>query len=326
MRCGVWGMGVDGCGERRRAARLRAGDRVAVVAPGGPVAPAELAAGIALLESWGLAVVRGRHLGDRHARLPYLAGEDRDRAADLQAAWCDPDLAAVFCARGGYGCLRTLRHLDLAAMAAATTARPKVFAGSSDVTALHAVLGPGMDLVTLYAPMVATAAFAEPTTHEHLRRTLFEPEATMVLSGPATEPLVEPLGGGRATGVIAGGNLSLLVSGLGVPGVPPPPDGAIAVIEDVCEAAYRVDHFLTHLLRAGWFDRIAGVALGSWHGCGPLAEIRAVAEDRLGPLGVPVLWELGFGHGARQLTVPLGAVAELDAGAGTLTLRRPALA
>jgi muramoyltetrapeptide carboxypeptidase len=170
--------------------------------------------------------------------------------------------------------------------------------------------------------MIATAAFGVPETHEHLRRTLFEPEVTTVLGGPAAEPLV----GGRASGVTAGGTLSLLVSGMGVGDVPPPPDGAIALIEDVDEAPYRVDHFLTHLLRAGWFDGVAGVALGSWQSCGSLDEVRAVVTDRLGPLGVPVVWELGFGHGPCQLTLPLGVAADLDADAGTLTLLEPALA
>ena len=294
---------------------------MAVVAPAGPVAREHLEAGIARLNSWGLEVVRGEHLTDRHPALPYLAGEDRDRADDLQRAWCDPQIAAVLCARGGYGCLRTLRHLDLDAMAEAAKHHPKILAGSSDVTALHAVLGPSCDLVTLLSPMIATPAFGVTDTHEHLRRTLFESESVTVLRGPCAEPLV----GGRATGVTAGGTLSLLVSGLGVPTVGPPPAGAIAVLEDVDEAPYRIDHYLTHLLRGGWFDHVAGIALGSWHSCGPLPEVREVVLDRLAPLGVPVVWELGFGHGTPQLTIPLGAVATLDADAGTLTLLQPAL-
>jgi len=308
--------------QRRRPGRLRPGDRVAVVAPAGPVSDGLLDGGLAVLRSWGLDVVTGEHVRGRHRTLRYLAGDDEHRAEDLRRAWCDPSVSAVFCARGGYGCLRTLQHLDLdlAAMAAQP---PKIFVGSSDVTALHSVLGPRCGLVTLFGPMIGTAAFVDhPGNREHLRRTLFEPESTTVLSGPAVEPLV----GGTARGVTAGGNLSLLVSGLGVPGTPAPPRGAIALVEDVDEAPYRVDHFLTHLLRAGWFDEVAGIALGSWHSCGPPGEVRDVVLDRLGPLGVPVVWELGFGHGDHQLTVPLGVPAELDADAGTLTLDRPALA
>jgi muramoyltetrapeptide carboxypeptidase len=132
--------------------RLRAGSRVAVVAPAGPVPEEPLYRGIAVLESWGLRVELGKHVLDRHSRLPYLAGADADRAADLQRAWCDPGVDAVFCARGGYGCQRMVDLLDWDAMAAAG---PKVFAGSSDVTALHEAIGTHLGMVTLFSPMIA---------------------------------------------------------------------------------------------------------------------------------------------------------------------------
>jgi len=176
------------------------------------------------------------------------------------------------------------------------------------------VLGPRCGLVTLFGPMIATKAVADdPAAREGLRRALFDPPAVLH-GGPDARALV----GGRARGVTVGGTLSLLVSGLGVPGVPRPPDGAIALLEDVTEAPYRIDHFLTHLLRAGWFDRVAGIALGSWQDCGPPDQVRDVVLDRLGGLGVPLVEEMGFGHCRGQLTVPLGAEVELDADATTL--------
>lgn len=92
------------------------------------------------------------------------------------------------------------------------------------------------------------------------------------------------------------------------------------------EETYRLDRYLTQLLRAGWFDGVAGILLGSWADCGPSAEVRALLADRLGGLGVPIVEEFGFGHGAGALTMPLGVRAELDADAGTLTLEEPALA
>lgn len=70
---------------------------------------------------------------------------------------------------------------------------------------------------------------------------------------------------------------------------------------------------------------MSGVALGSWEECGPYEEVRAVLRERLGPLGVPVAEEFGFGHGDGALTMPFGLAAELDAEAGTLTLEVPAL-
>jgi muramoyltetrapeptide carboxypeptidase len=296
----------------RRAVRpLRAGDRVAVVAPAGPVPADLLVRGRAVLESWGLQVRVTWAGGARDDRLPYLAADDATRAELLQRAWCDPDVDAVLCARGGYGALRVLDLLDWGAMAAAG---PKLFVGSSDNTALHAVLGPRCGLVTLFGPMVATRAVtADRDAREGLRRALFDPPAVL-RGGPRARSLV----GGRATGVTVGGTLSLLAATLGAPGVPPPPDGAVALLEDVTEAPYRIDRLLTQLLRAGWFDRVAGIALGSWKECGPPDAVREVVLDRLGGLGVPLVEELGFGHCTAQLTVPLGAQVELDADAATL--------
>jgi muramoyltetrapeptide carboxypeptidase len=298
---------------RRSVRPLRAGDRVVVVAPAGPVSPRLLARGVAVLESWGLDVEVACD-ARRDARLPYLAADDAARTRLLQRAWCDPDVDAVLCARGGYGALRVLDLLDWDAMAAAG---PKHFVGSSDNTALHALLGPRCGLVTLFGPMVATPAVtADPHAREGLRRALFDPP-TELRGGPRARALV----GGRATGVTVGGTLSLLASTLGAPGLPPPPDGAIALLEDVTESPYRIDRLLTQLLRAGWFDRVAGIALGSWKECGPPEEVRDVVLDRLGPLGVPLVEEMGFGHCRGQLTVPLSADVELDADAAILRLR-----
>jgi muramoyltetrapeptide carboxypeptidase len=98
------------------------------------------------------------------------------------------------------------------------------------------------------------------------------------------------------------------------------------MIEDVGEEPYRVDRILTQLLRSGWLDGVAGIALGSWEGCGPYEQLRPVLADRLGGLGVPVVEQFGFGHGEAGLTIPLGVGAELDADTGTLTLDAPALA
>ncbi|UVS79391.1 putative murein peptide carboxypeptidase [Actinokineospora sp. UTMC 2448] len=303
---------------RMRPPRLREGSLVAVVAPAGPVERARLAEGVAALESWGLRVRVGEHVLDRHPRLPYLAGTDADRAADLQDAWCDPAVEAVVCARGGYGCQRLVDLLDWAALAAAG---PKVLAGSSDVTALHAAFGANLDLVTLFAPMVAGKLF-DAGAREHLRATLFDPESTVVLTGPRVSTAEH----GVAEGVTCGGTLSLLAADVGSLDAAPPPDGSILLLEDVGEDPYRVDRLLTQLLRAGWFTGVTGVALGSWAECGEPREVYAVVADLLGGLGVPMVWELGFGHCPEQLTVPLGVSARLDADDGTLTLAEPALA
>ena len=150
--------------------------------------PDRLRSGTALLESWGLTVRLGDHVLDRDPTYPFLAGTDADRAADLQRAWCDPDVAAVFVARGGSGAARLIDRLDWAAMKAAG---PKLLVGFSDVTALSEAVATRLGLVSLFGPMPATVALGElppdEAAAEHLRRTLFEPDMARVVFGEGAQ-------------------------------------------------------------------------------------------------------------------------------------------
>jgi muramoyltetrapeptide carboxypeptidase len=297
---------------------LRPGQHVAVVAPAGPIPDGLLDAGVAWLREWGLDVTIGEHVTARHPTLDYLAGSDADRAEDLRRAWCDPDVAAVFCARGGYGCLRVLPHLDWAALASAA---PTPLIGSSDVTALHHAFTARLGTPCVFGPMPATSSFTtDATTRDALYRCLFG-TGPCVVTGVEAAPLA-PGTGGVARGVAAGGTASLLVSLAGLPGPEgrPPPDGSILLLEDITESPYRLDRIITQLMLAGWLDTVAGIALGSWTRCGPPARVRAMLTDRLAPLGVPVAWGLEFGHCEGQASIRLGAPAVLDADAGRLTV------
>ncbi|WP_225835659.1 LD-carboxypeptidase [Streptomyces sp. NK08204] len=304
--------------ELVRPARLAPGARVTVVATSGPVPEERLQAGLDVLRGWDLDPVPAPHVLDRHGRFPYLAGTDADRAADFQQAWCDPAVDAVLCARGGYGVQRIIDLLDWDAMRAAG---PKVFVGFSDTTVLHEAFATRLGLATLYGPMAAGVDFIKNERAQgHLRATLFAPETVRTIDsgGSALVP-------GRARGVTLGGCLCLLAAERGVPGARPSARGGLLCLEDVGEETYRLDRYLTQLLRSGWFDGVHGVLLGSWAACDPYEQVRPMLADRLGGLGVPVLEESGFGHCEGALTVPFGVMAELDADAGTLTLDEPAL-
>jgi muramoyltetrapeptide carboxypeptidase len=294
---------------------------VAVVAPSGPVPEERLQAGLDVLRGWDLDPVVAPHVLGRHREFDYLAGTDAQRAADLRNAWCDPAVAAVLCARGGYGAQRMVDLLDWEAMRAAG---PKVFAGFSDITVLHQAFATRLGLATLYGPAAAGVDFLKNArAQEHLRATLFEPESVRTVT--AVPPGGTELVPGRARGVTLGGCLSLLASDLGTPHALAGARGGLLLIEDVGESPYRVDRYLTQLLRSGWLDGVAGIVLGSWAACGPYEELRAVLADRLGGLGVPVVEQFGFGHCEGALTMPLGVSAELDASTGTLTFDAPAL-
>lgn len=304
--------------ELLRPSRLAPGARVAVVAPSGPVPEERVQAGLDVLRGWDLDPVVAPHVLDRHGVFDYLAGTDADRAADLEAAWCDPSVDAVLCARGGYGAQRMVDLLDWDAMRAAG---PKVFVGFSDITVLHQAFANRLGLVTLHGPAAAGIDFIKHArAQEHLKATLFAPETVRTLVSDGTA-----LVAGRTRGVTLGGCLSMLASDLGTPHAHEGARGGLLLIEDVGERAYRIDRMLTQLLRSGWLDGVTGIALGSWVKCGPYEEVRAVLVDRLGDLGVPVVEEFGFGHCEGALTIPFGVTAELDADAGTLTLDEPAL-
>lgn len=280
---------------------LRRGDRVALVSPAGPAPAGLVAAGVAVLRSWGL-TVDTPNLPTHD--LPYLAGSDAMRALEFEGAFRDPDIKAVMCVRGGYG---SLRMADLIGW---QRLPDKLFVGSSDATVLHAELQ-AQGRASLWGPMPGTEAFVnDKVAQQRLRRALFAPE-WLFKAGSAMAP-------GQARGVLAGGNLSLLAASIGGPRFVPP-ENAIMLLEDVAEEPYRVDRMLTQLYRAGFFDGVAGIVLGSWTGCG---DVRPVLVDRLTSLKVPVLENFGFGHCAGQLSLPLGVQAELDADLGTLTIVR----
>lgn len=276
---------------------LGPGSVVRVVAPAGPVDPGRLAAGTEIIASWGLTVELGEQVLAVDDRLPYLAGADALRAADLTAAWTDPGVAAVWAARGGYGSQRMLDLLDWPLLRAAGR---KYLVGFSDVTALHGRLGRELDQVTVHGPGVtALSQLRDSPSVESLRQLLLNPPkpGTVLTEG-------RTLVGGEAVGRLWGGNLTLLASDVGVE--PAPVEDVVLVVEEVTEPAYRIDRLLTQLLRSGMLDRVRGVLVGEIGAGSP------VVAERLGGRRTPVLVDVPVGHGDRNLALPLGAQVRLD--------------
>ncbi|WP_127508213.1 S66 peptidase family protein [Actinoplanes solisilvae] len=281
---------------------LHPGDLVQLVAPSGWIGPERAAAAIETLTGWGLRARLGEHAMKTWF---YLAGTDEQRRADLDAAFRDPEVRAVFCLRGGYGAQRIVDDLDYAAV----RADPKPLLGFSDITALHVALWCEAHLATLHTP---------PLVHfdERTRRALMTSDPIVVAADP--EGVRVP---GRAEGILLGGNLTVLAA---TAGTRHRPDltGAILLIETVDEEPYRVDRSLVQLKRSGWFDGLAGVAVGQFTNCtddGPTPTVQQVLAEQLTSLGIPVLGGLPLGHGDTPATVPLGVPAVLDVDAGTLT-------
>ncbi|BBH68644.1 peptidase S66 [Actinoplanes sp. OR16] len=270
---------------------LRPGELVALVSPAGPVDAGRAEAAARVLAGWGLRYRFGRHALGRDG---LFSGTDEQRLADLDDALRDPQVRGVICLRGGYGVQRIVDRVDFAAL----RRDPKLIMGFSDVTALHAALWRTTGLVSVHGPTGASL----PASAEEARRVL-------MTADPVTLHGVKSAG--SATGVLLGGNLTMLATSAGTP------DqldlrGAILLLEETNEAAYRVDRMLVQLRRSGGLDGLAGVAVGT-------GLPREIIEEHF---AVPALFGLPVGHGQRQSAVPLGAPAHLDAGAGTLTVYR----
>jgi muramoyltetrapeptide carboxypeptidase len=305
-----------------RAPALRPGDVISVVAPAGPPDRARVERGLAALEQRGF---RLRTYGPLFAGRGYLAADDEERLRQLNAALRDPETAAVFPARGGYGCARLLAGLDYQALAR----RPKIVVGFSDLTALHAAIDARLGLVTFHSPNLQDGLGAEAglsdladkwfwraVLAEAYRRDDAGTGYAVELDGPAADRL-RTLVPGVARGRLCGGNLAVFA---GLAGSPYLPDlaGRILVVEDVGEAPYRIDRFLAQLRLSGALERIAGALLGQFTDCEPNAgspslNVEETLHDYFGRLSVPVLAGFPLGHTRAHVTLPLGAPVEVDA-------------
>lgn len=300
--------------SRVRPPALRHGDAVAVVSPSSPVPWERLDAGVALLSSWGLQPREGRHARAVHG---HLAGTDAQRAADLNAAFRDPEVRAVWATRGGYGLTRLLDRLDWAALAH----DPKLLIGFSDTTALLVAAHRRIGLVGLHGQFVARLHLLDPGARRWLRNLVFAtPEA--VDAAVSGTPVVG--GSGRVTGPLVGGNLAVLAALAGTSDALRV-HGCIVLLEEVNEAPYAVDRLLTQLLRSGGLDGAGGVVVATGVGCepapgAPSATFDEVILERLGDLGVPVLTGLPVGHSNHQRALVHGGHVTLDAAQGALEM------
>jgi muramoyltetrapeptide carboxypeptidase len=303
----------------RKPPRLREGDLVGVVSPASSWENrSEILRGVAALEAWGLRVRLGAHANDRHG---YMAGRDEDRAADLNAMMADPEVRAVICLQGGYGSPRLVPLLDEAAFRASS----KALCGYSDITMLHLAMERWSNTISFYSNGAVGLGAADVTefSKASLKRALFSDEPYGPIAPDPDDPYVRTIVGGRATGRLTGGCAGLISSAIGTR-LQPDFRGRIVVLEEIELEGYWMDGYLTHLRNAGLFEGAVGIVVGDiktkWSG--GIAELSAedIVEEVLGPLGLPTIFGLPIGHNKHHATVPLGALATLDADAGTLVV------
>jgi len=277
------------------------------------------------LEALGLKTRVGAHLLDRHG---YLAGDDRARAQDINAAFADPSVAAVVAIRGGWGSARVLPYLDYDVIGR----HPKVILGFSDLTALLLAIHAKTGLVTFHGPL----GLGQWDTYslDYYKRVLFSGEPVTYSNKKDLSPRnaliqvdyrTQTITPGTARGRLLGGNLTVLTTILGSPYLPDW-NGCIFFCEDTHEDLYRIDRMLTQLKLAGVLSKIKGFIFGGCFQCNPgdnnygALTLEEIFADHIKPLGVPAWSGAMIGHGQPQWTVPEGAQVEIDAAAGTMRL------
>lgn len=298
--------------------RLNPGDTIAIIAPASCVDDNRIAGAKAVLESRGYQALVSADLKDSYG---YLAGgSDQARADAFVNAFIDQNVKGIICARGGYGTMRILPLIDWSAV----RKNPKFFCGFSDITALHSALHKEAGFVTYHGgpmPRWENQAANEWNDNSFWHAVENGPELG-IIAGVPNGPPVETLVGGEATGILEGGNLTLLAA---LCGTRWQVDlcGKILLVEDISEAPYRIDRSLTQMLLSGALDRIAGIVFGHSPSCERSADdegfsLREVIMDRLGAFGVPLIYGFPCGHSDYRATIPLGRTVKLNANSGTL--------
>ncbi len=291
---------------------LKPGDTIAIVAPAGILKNRDksISKAMEIASSWGLHPILGKHL---YAKNHHFAGTDSQRAEDFQNAMDDSSIKAIWCARGGYGSMRILDKLDFNNF----KKNPKWVVGFSDITAFHGKLDQ-LGIQSIHGMMAAglelSKELSEDTQEniESLRKALFG------------EPLIYQLGPssynrkGTATGVMVGGNLSLLQASL-QSDANLDTTGKILFLEEIGEYRYSIDRMLYSLKRAGYFDGLAALVVGE------ISKVRTnttpfgmtneeLILDVVKECDFPILFNFPAGHGDENRTMVFGQRVILDVG------------
>jgi muramoyltetrapeptide carboxypeptidase len=289
---------------------LSAGDTIAIVPTARSISSDELAAGVALAQSWGLKVRLSAGVGRKHFQ---QAGTIAQRTADLQATIDDPTVKAIWCARGGYGTVHLMEGLDLSALRRA----PKWIVGFSDITVLHNTLQ-CMGIASLHAQMPFNIASKTPACKETLRQALFG-EAFTVSGGRGHRS-------GTFEGEIVGGNLSLLYALRGTP-FDIDPRGKILFLEDLDELRYHMDRMIRNLKLSGWFRDLEGLIIGGMTDMrdknpeDPFGqEVEEMIAEAAAPWPYPVCFGFPAGHIEDNRALIMGVKAKLNVTANGATL------
>lgn len=301
---------------------LKRGDTIGIVAPAWSFDPVNFKRGVDKLEKLGFRVKYDKRVFNKYWS---MAGHDKERAGQINRMFADKEVRAIFCAKAGYGSTRTLPHLNRKII----RANPKIFLGYSDITILLCFLQRAANMVVFHGPVVSGEIHEgmNSLNLKHLLRAVTQPSPM----GDLTHATLKCLKPGRATGVLAGGNMSLVVSAIGTP-YDVKTAGKILFLEDVGEDLETIDDYLMQLKLAGKLKKVKGIVFGRMMKCvdhsGKKYTVRKVLSDMLDDVNVPIIYGFPSGHripGDMNITLPLGVSTTLDADKLKLTFNEPAV-
>lgn len=291
---------------------LPAGGTIGVFSPAGPPVAARVERGIARLESHGVkCVVAADAIGSHE----YFSAPDDIRLASFHKMLADPGIDLMMMTRGGYGISRIVHRIDWDAVARSG----KILCGFSDFTAINLAAIASGGFVTLAGPGVATdfgdEAYEGQLADDHA---FMEQHFWPLVRGQSIQVEVETehaYAAQRITGPLWGSNLSLLSHMVGTPFLPDI-SGGILFLEEIGEKPYAVERMILQLFHAGILQKQGAILLGDFSDCHPEDDrfpytMDYVVRTLRQIVSCPVLTGLPFGHVARKVTIPFGAVATL---------------
>lgn len=301
---------------------LRKGDLISIVSPASPPSDSsKIERAVQYFEKNGYRVTVGK---SAYKVFGYLAGNDRDRAKDINLAFADKRVKAIVCARGGYGTPRLLDKIDYSVI----QNNPKILVGYSDITALQLAIFKETGLITFSGPMAAVefSNGIDPVAEEAFFEILTTKVSAMKLK-KSGDKWSHPRFKGKsiAKGRLLGGNLSLMTSILGTKYCPDY-SGSILLIEEVAEEPYSIDRMLTQLRLAGILEKASGFVLGQFTDCQPEETDKPhftadqVIKNELLSADNVVVWNFPYGHIPQKVTLPIGANVVIDPFRRSLTI------
>jgi len=275
---------------------------IGIIAPASPESKEYIDEKILSFQNLGFNIKKGKHLYDK---LGYLAGNDRDRAHDLNSMFEDKNIHAIICLRGGYGSIRMAPYLDLKII----KKNPKPFFGYSDITLLLNYIYKKCNFPTFHGPMI-TSNFNDIATKEYFLRIIANRKEiiTYNLNYVCHDEFII-FNNKNFSGNIVGGNLSIICSTIGTP-YEIKFNNNILLIEDVNESPYAVDRMLSQLICCGKLKKISGIIIGDFTNCtseNTTLTITDIIKEKLVKLNIPIIYGLKLGHSYPNLTIPIGS-------------------